>query len=136
MSLPDPAGPARGEAWRLGLLFGSIYFLQGIGEPTDGLIAQPARSMLKGWGRSAGEIATFSALLAIPWSIKPVFGFLTDLVPLFGTRRQGYLVLAGGATALSLAGLSAFPVRAGASSALLGWLLIPAMAVALADVAA
>src|SRR5947209_15284293 len=87
-----------GEAWRLGLLFGAIYFLQGIGEPTDGLIAQPLRSLLKGWGRSAGEITAFSALLALPWTFKPIYGLLSDFVPLFGTRRKGYLILSGGAT--------------------------------------
>src|SRR3954470_5297562 len=105
----DPTrGSARAdsdEARRLGLLFGALYFLQGIGEPTDGLIAQPVRSLLKGWGRTAGEIAAFSALLAIPWSLKPLYGLLTDFVPLFGTRRKGYLILAAAAMAISLIGL-------------------------------
>src|SRR3954468_18862132 len=142
MSAPDP-DPARGrdraataEAWRLGLLFGALYFLQGIGEPTDGLIAQPVRSLLKSWGRTAGEITTFSAVLAIPWTFKPLYGLLTDFVPLFGTRRKGYLILAAAAMAISLLGLCAFPVRAGDTTALLGRLLVPAFGVALADVAA
>jgi MFS family permease len=144
MSDPDPPATANrrrdrasaGEAWRLGLLFGAIYFLQGIGEPTDGLIAQPVRSLLKTWGRSAGEITTFSALLALPWAFKPLYGLLSDFVPLFGTRRKGYLILASVATALSLLGLFAFPVRPGAVAALLGWLLIPSVALAFADVVA
>ena len=34
------------------LLFGTMYFVQGIAEPTEGLIAQPVRSLLKSWGRS------------------------------------------------------------------------------------
>jgi hypothetical protein len=44
-------------ATRLALLFGVIYFVQGIGEPTEGLIAQPTRSLLRSWGLGADEIA-------------------------------------------------------------------------------
>ena len=125
----------RSEVWRLGLLFGALYFLQGIGEPTEGLIAQPARRLLKRWGRSDRDITTFMALLAIPWTFKPLYGWLTDFVPIFGTRRKSYLLLASGATAVSLLGLFAFPLPPGSKAALLGWLLVPAVAVALADVA-
>ncbi|MBV8383353.1 MAG: hypothetical protein JOZ63_12145, partial [Planctomycetaceae bacterium] len=127
----QPAGGSgRGEAWRLGLLFGALSFLQGIGEPTEGLIAQPVRSLLKSWGRDASEIAAFSALLAIPWSLKPLYGLLSDFVPLAGSRRRSYLVVASSLTAVSLVGLSLFPVPRGATSALLAWLLLPTVAVA------
>ena len=122
-------------AWRLGFLFGALYFLQGIGEPTEGLIAQPARSLLKQWGRSDRDITTFMALLGIPWTFKPLYGLLTDFVPVFGTRRKGYLLVASGALAISLLGLFALPLPSGSATALLGWLMVPAVAVALADVA-
>jgi len=46
----------RSEAVKLGLLFGAIYFIQGISEPTDGLIAQPVRSLLKSWGYSTTQV--------------------------------------------------------------------------------
>ena len=133
---PDPDRSQRGEAWRLGLVFGAFAFLQGIGDPTDGLLAQPVRSLLRGWGQSAGAITTFSALLAIPWTLKPLYGLLTDFVPILGTRRKGYLIVSGGAAALSLLGLYAFPVRPGATTALLACLLVPTAALALGDVAA
>ena len=77
------SGP-RSTTLRLGLLCGAIYFVQGIGEPTEGLIAQPVRSILKSWGQGDAAIATFAALLAIPWSLKPLYGLLTDFVPLAG----------------------------------------------------
>jgi MFS family permease len=124
------------ETVRLGLLFGAIYFLQGIGEPTEGLIAQPVRSMLKQWGHTASEIATFSALLAVPWSLKPLYGLLSDFVPIFGSRRRSYLVLGGGVTAVCLLGLFACPVPRGSQWALLAWLIGPTVAVAFADVVA
>jgi hypothetical protein len=37
------------------------------------------------------------ALLALPWTTKPLFGLLSDFVPLFGSRRRNYLLLANGA---------------------------------------
>jgi MFS family permease len=124
------------EKARLGLLFGAIYFLQGIGEPTEGLIAQPVRSMLKTWGHAASEIAAFSALLAIPWSLKPIYGLLSDFAPIRGSRRRSYLILAGGVMAVSLLGLFAWPVPSRARFALLAWLIGPTVAVAFADVVA
>jgi hypothetical protein len=42
------------------------------------------------------------ALLAVPWTIKPAFGLLSDFVPLFGSRRRNYLLLANGLAAASL----------------------------------
>jgi MFS family permease len=135
MSAPGAAGDRRRALWRLGFLFGAIYFLEGIGEPSEGLIAQPARSLLKRWGRSDSDITTFMALLVIPWGLKPLYGLLTDFVPIFGTRRKSYLVLSTGAIAVSMLALSAAPVRAGASATLFGWLMVSATAVAFADVA-
>lgn len=31
----------------------------------------------------------------LPWTIKPLYGFLSDGLPLFGYRRKSYLVGAG-----------------------------------------
>jgi MFS family permease len=124
------------ETVRLGLVFGAIYFLQGVGEPTEGLIAQPVRGMLKQWGHSASEIARFSALLAVPWALKPLYGLLSDFVPIFGSRRRSYLILGGGVTAVGLIGLFAWPVPRGSPWALWTWLIGPTVAVAFADVVA
>lgn len=132
-----PDGDAgRGGDLRLGLLFGALYFLQGFGEPTDGLMAQPVRTLLGTWGRSVSEIATFSALLAIPWALKPLFGLLSDFVPLGRSRRKGYLIAMSAVTATTLVGLWAFPVAAGASGPLLGRLWVATVAVAFSDVVA
>jgi hypothetical protein len=51
-----------------------MYFIQGIGDPTSGLIAQPVRSLLKSWGDSPTTISAFMGLLALPWSLKVLFG--------------------------------------------------------------
>lgn len=128
-------GPRR-ETLRLGLLFGVIYFIQGISEPTEGLIAQPVRSLLKTWGHGDAAIATFAALLSIPWSLKPLYGLLTDFVPLAGSRRRSYLILTSAATVVGLGVVYALPLQAGQARALLGWLLVPTVAVAFSDVVA
>src|SRR6476469_2319942 len=103
---PLPAD-ARRNVLGLSALFGAMYFVQGIGEPTEGLIGQPVRSLLNSQGRSAAEIATFSFLVALPWNVKPLYGLLSDFVPLFGYRRRSYLVAATAATAIGLLGLYA-----------------------------
>ena len=66
----------------VGAFFATMYFIQGVGDPTSGLIAQPVRSLLKSWGDSPTTIAAFMGLLALPWSLKVLFGLLSDLVPL------------------------------------------------------
>src|SRR5262245_19605594 len=73
--------------------FAALYFVQSIGDPTSGLVAQPLRSLLRSWGESPASLAGIMALLALPWSIKPAFGLLSDFVPLFGSRRRNYLLL-------------------------------------------
>jgi BT1 family. len=130
------AGDVRRETLGLGVLFGTIYFIQGIGEPTEGLIAQPVRSLLKTWGHSAEEIATFAALLAVPWSLKPLYGLLTDFVPLAGYRRKSYLIVTSIVTTVGLVGLYLFPLSPGSWHWLLLWLLLPTVAVAFSDVVA
>jgi MFS family permease len=132
--LPTPAGNHRLELVSLGLLFGALYFIQGIAEPTEGLIAQPVRSLLKRWQFSATEIGTFMAIVAIPWTIKPLFGLLTDFVPLFGRRRKSYLIAATAATTLGLAYLYGSPPPRGSFVSLLALLLLPTAGVAMADV--
>lgn len=52
------------------------------------------------------ELSALTGIFALPWTIKPVYGFLSDGVPLFGYRRRSYLILAGvvGALSYSLVG--------------------------------
>jgi MFS family permease len=111
-------------------------FFQGINEPTEGLLGQPIRSLLRSWGEDTSQIAGFSALLGLPWFFKPLYGLISDFVPLAGTRRKSYLVLMSGFSAISFLGIFLFPAPPGATWVWLAWLLIPAAAVAFADVPA
>jgi hypothetical protein len=69
--LTDKKTPAR--ATSAYTFFAALYFVQSVGDPTSGLIAQPVRSLLRSWGESPASLAALMALLAIPWSIKPLF---------------------------------------------------------------
>ena len=43
-------------------------------------------------GLSATQMATWLLVALLPWSLKPIAGLLSDVLPLFGTRRKYYLV--------------------------------------------
>ena len=58
---------------------------------------------------SAVKLSTYKAIAMIPWSIKPIMGFCSDLVPICGYHKRYYMAVA---TIVSL-------VRKCASSALL-----------------
>ena len=76
-------------AQRLALLFGIVYFAQGMWS----LPNQTITISLKEAGLSAAQVATFFAIPTVPWLIKPVYGLLSDFVPLFGYHRKSYLML-------------------------------------------
>lgn len=46
-------------------------------------------------GLSIVQTQFLGSIAIIPWSIKPLYGLLSDRVPVFGKRRKPYLFLAG-----------------------------------------
>ncbi|MBI2525804.1 MAG: MFS transporter [Candidatus Rokubacteria bacterium] len=76
-------------AQRLALLFGVVYFSQGMWY----LPNQTITIVFKDSGFSAGQVATFFTISTLPWLIKPVYGLVSDFVPLFGRRRKSYFLL-------------------------------------------
>src|SRR5262245_51919005 len=94
---------ASGEIRRLMLFFATVYVVEGLGQH-GGLIAQPLNyylSELHGW--TPVEISAALTLFTLPWIIKPLYGLVSDFIPLFGYRRKSYLVLANvGASAAFL----------------------------------
>ena len=93
------------DAKRLAALFAVVYFAQGMWY----LPNQTISIALKDRGLSAGQVQNFFFMATLPWLIKPVYGIVSDFVPLFGRRRKSYLLLTSalaGAGSLAL-GLSA-----------------------------
>ena len=69
-----------------------VYFVQGI----LGLARLAVSFFLKDdLGLTPAEVAALMGIASLPWVIKPVFGFLSDGLPLFGYRRRPYLILSG-----------------------------------------
>ncbi|MGH7279354.1 MAG: hypothetical protein ACREJG_11790, partial [Candidatus Rokuibacteriota bacterium] len=85
------------EARRLALLFGIVYFAQGMWS----LPTQAMTIVFKESGLSAGEVADFRLLGTLPWLLKPAYGLLSDFVPLFGRRRKSYLLVTSALAAVA-----------------------------------
>ena len=78
------------------------------------LAALPLKFLLKDrLHLGATALAGFSALTGIAWYCKPLAGILSDSVPLFGTRRRGYLLLSSACGAGLWALLALVPQRYG-----------------------
>lgn len=78
---------------RLMMFFAIVYVVEGIGQARFGVIFQPLSYFLKVKGWTPVEVTAYFAVLNFPWVIKPVFGLVSDFVPLFGYRRKSYLIL-------------------------------------------
>jgi MFS family permease len=91
---------------RLMLFFAIVYVVEGIGQARVGVILQPLTNFLKTHGWTPLQVTAYFGVLNFPWIIKPVFGLVSDFVPLFGYRRKSYLLIASAAAALSFAGIA------------------------------
>src|SRR6476646_1099472 len=96
-SIVDPALPRTAEEHRhisrLMLFFAIVYVVEGIGQARVGIIFQPLNFYLKDIGWTPVEVTAYLAILNFPWIIKPVFGLVSDFIPLFGYRRKSYLII-------------------------------------------
>lgn len=69
-----------------------VYFVQGI----LGLARLAISFFLKDdLGLSPAQVSALMGVAALPWMVKPLFGFISDGLPLFGYRRRPYLILSG-----------------------------------------
>jgi hypothetical protein len=41
------------------------------------------------------QLALAETITAIPWTVKPIYGFITDSFPIRGMRRRPYLIISG-----------------------------------------
>jgi folate/biopterin transporter len=69
-----------------------VYFVQGI----LGLARLAVSFFLKDdLGLTPAEVAALTGIATLPWTIKPLFGFISDGLPIAGYRRRPYLLLSG-----------------------------------------
>jgi MFS family permease len=126
---PERSAEDRSRVQRLMLFFALVYVAEGAGQ-TDGLIAQPLNYYLKQtfqW--SPEQITLYLTVLNLPWFIKPLYGAVSDFVPLFGYRRKTYLVIANAAAAIGYV----FIAQAAAPGCLILLLLLTAYGMAISS---
>ena len=72
------------------LLTSFVYFVQGA--LSLAAVAFPLLLRKKSW--SVPEIATFSFIVGLPWTLKIIYGAVSDAIPLWGLRRKPYVIFA------------------------------------------
>ena len=118
--------------------FAIVYAVEGTCQAKSGIMWQPLSHWLKEslhW--DPVTISASLAILDVPWIIKPLWGGISDFLPLFGYRRRPYLVLANVAAFLAfgwvatistaatlIPALTVTAVAMAASSTLCGALLV------------
>jgi MFS family permease len=93
-------------AGRLMLFFAIVFVVEGIGQARVGVILQPLTFYLKENGWTPLQVTAYFGVLNLPWIIKPLYGLVSDFVPLFGFRRTSYLLLASAVAAGAYAGIA------------------------------
>jgi predicted MFS family arabinose efflux permease len=98
LALPATEMPeSKADVSQLLIFFGLVYVVEGLGQVV-GLISQPLTYYLKevhDW--TPVQVTAFFTVFNLPWVIKPLYGMVSDFVPLFGYRRKSYLILANAA---------------------------------------
>ena len=69
-----------------------VYFVQGI----LGLARLAVSFFLKDdLGLTPAQVSAMMGIVALPWIVKPLLGFISDGLPILGYRRRPYLILSG-----------------------------------------
>lgn len=106
----------------------TVYFVQGV----LGLARLAVSFFLKDeLGLSPAQVSALIGVAALPWMIKPVFGFLSDGLPIFGYRRRPYLILSGILGTLSWVAMATMVHSAWAATAAIA---LSSLSIAVSDV--
>jgi MFS family permease len=117
------------DARRLAILFAVVYFSQGMYYVSSQPVTYTLKERL---GLTAAQVGMFGTITLIPWVIKPVYGLLSDSVPIFGRRRKSYFMITCTLATLAGLGLAMQPTPTYASLALL--ITLMALGIAFNDV--
>jgi folate/biopterin transporter len=105
-----------------------VYFVQGI----LGLARLAVSFFLKDeLGLGPAEVSALMGIAALPWIVKPLFGFMSDGLPIFGYRRRPYLILSGIFGAVAWIGMATVVNTGWQATALM---LLSSLSVAVSDV--
>ena len=106
----------------------TVYFVQGI----LGLARLAVSFFLKDdLGLTPAEVAALTGISSLPWVIKPLFGFISDGLPILGYRRRPYLILSGFLGTISWVALATLVDSAWSATVVI---LLTSLSVAISDV--
>ena len=80
--------PATPEIWMIAI----VYFIQGLLGISRLALSFYYKDTLH---LTPVDLTFISSITAIPWIIKPFYGFISDTFPLFGYKRKSYIALSG-----------------------------------------
>ncbi len=107
-----------------------VYFVQGI----LGLARLAVSFFLKDeLGLTPAEVAALMGIVALPWVLKPLFGFLSDSLPIFGYRRRSYLLISSVLGSASWFAMGLFVHSAGTATL---FITLSSLGLAISDVIA
>jgi len=86
-------------------LTSAVYFIQG----ALGLSSIALPLYLRHAGLDIKDMTTMSAIVSLPWLLKPLFAALSDTFPLWGYRRKSYVFLASVLSAVGWWCMAALP---------------------------
>lgn len=105
-----------------------VYFVQG----AVGLARLATSFYLKdSLGLSPSQVAALMGVAMSPWILKPLYGLLSDTVPVAGYRRRPYLLLSGLLGCGAWLGMALWAPTAGLATL---WMVLGSLAVAVGDV--
>ena len=71
-------------------MLGMQYFNQG----TKVLVYLASSDLFKSvYKLDPGDVQTIQAFTFLPWSLKIVYGLISDNFPIYGSRRKSYLLI-------------------------------------------
>ncbi|WCJ30412.1 Major facilitator superfamily protein [Euphorbia peplus] len=85
---------AKETHWTLVFAVLSVYGVsQGLGGAFNRLATEYYFKDVRKLQPSESQI--YQGIISIPWLVKPIWGLLTDVLPVFGYRRRPYFIIAG-----------------------------------------
>ncbi len=76
---------------KLTWFFGIAYFAQAFGQAQ--LISLPLTFVSKTSGHSASQTALMFSAFTLPWVLKPIYGMVSDFLPILVYRRKSYIAI-------------------------------------------
>ena len=59
------------------------------------------------------EVEYFLAIISLPWSFKIIYGFMSDNIKFFNTKRKSHLIVNAGCCILSMSAIISFGMHFG-----------------------